>query len=280
MKTSEILVKKSSGNLERFNIKKLKTSLKRSMATDGEIKIITNKIIPLLSDGISTKKIYKKAFTELKKLNRVSASRYSLKKAIFDLGPTGFPFERLISTLLQHNGYKTKVGEVLKGKCISHEVDVLAFKNGNTYAVECKFHSIKKSISNVKVPLYINSRFIDIKERWENDDNENTSLKQGWLVTNTRFSSDAVQYSKCVGLHLLSWDYPENNGIKHNIDKYALYPITTLTSLTKHEKNLIIENNIILTKELYATPEILNKIGVSNVRKKRIISEVKYLCNL
>ncbi|SDZ72876.1 ATP cone domain-containing protein [Psychroflexus halocasei] len=280
MKASEILVKKSSDELESFDLEKLKSSLRRSMATKNEIDKIINEIIPLLYDGISTKEIYKKAFTSLKKLNRVSASRYSLKKAIFDLGPTGFPFERLIAALLQNNGFDTEIGKIIQGKCISHEVDVLAYKNNNIYAVECKFHSIKKSISNVKVPLYINSRFIDIKERWENDDNENTSLKQGWLVTNTRFSSDAVRYSKCVGLHLLSWNYPENNGIKHNIDKYALYPITTLTSLTKHEKNLIIENDIILTKELYATPEILNKIGVSKVRKKRIISEVKYLCNL
>lgn len=280
MKKDSIAIVKSNGDSENFKVEKLKTSLRRSMASEEEIELITAEIESMLYNGMSTKKIYRKAFSLLKKYNRISASKYSLKRAILDLGPTGFPFERLIGALLNHKGFKTTVGITLQGKCVTHEVDVLAEKNENTYAIECKFHSDPKAVSNVKVPLYINSRFLDIQNHWNNNPEKASHLKQGWLVTNTRFSKDAIDYANCVGLHLLSWDYPENNGIKHNVDEFALYPITTLTTLTKREKDLIIENNIILTEELYESKFILKKIGVSELRQKRILNEIKNLCNL
>lgn len=280
MEKENIAIVKSSGNSENFKVEKLKTSLRRSMASEEEIELIAAEIESMLYNGMSTKKIYRKAFSLLKKYNRISASKYSLKRAILDLGPTGFPFERLIGALLNHKGFKTTVGITLQGKCVMHEVDVLAQKDENTYAIECKFHSDPKAVSNVKVPLYINSRFLDIQNHWNNNPEKASHLKQGWLVTNTRFSKDAIDYATCVGLHLLSWNYPKNNGIKHNVDEFALYPITTLTTLTKREKDLIIENNIILTEELYESKFILEKIGVSELRQKRILNEIKNLCNL
>lgn len=270
MENKVIQIRKFDGEIEEFKVEKLKNSLRRSKASENEIDEIVKSIAPSLYDGMPSKDIYKKAFSLLKKHNRTSASKYSLKRAILDLGPTGYPFERLVGALLRYKGFQTKIGAILQGECVSHEVDVLAEKDGNTYTVECKFHSDPKSISNVKVPLYIHSRFLDIQKRWNKDPKKATHLKQGWLVTNTRFSEDAIDYAKCVGLQLLSWNYPENNGIKQNVDKFALYPITTLTALTKHEKDLLIENNIILTKELYESSFILDKISVSPLRKKEL----------
>ncbi|MDX1365437.1 MAG: restriction endonuclease [Arenibacter latericius] len=280
MENNPIYIKKFNGEIEEFKVEKLKNSLRRSKASEEEIENIVAHITPTLYDGMPSKEIYKKAFSLLKKHNRISASKYSLKRAILDLGPTGFPFERLIGALLRQKGFETQVSVTLQGECVTHEVDVLAQKDGNSYAVECKFHSDPKSISGVKVPLYINSRFLDIQNRWNKDPVKKSHLKQGWLVTNTRFSSDAIDYSNCVGLQLLSWDYPENNGIKHNIDHYALYPITTLTTLTKKEKHQLIENDIILTVELFNAPHALEKIGISALRTKRVINEIKNLCNL
>ncbi len=280
MENNIITIKKFNGDIEQFNVEKLKTSLRRSKASEDEINEIAENIVPKLYDGMPSKEIYKKAFVMLKKQNRTSASKYSLKRAILDLGPTGFPFEILVGALLKHRGYTTQVGVVLQGECVSHEVDVLAEKDGNSYTVECKFHADPKAVSNIKVPLYINSRFLDIQKRWNNDPVKASHLKQGWLVTNTRFSSDAIKYASCVGLHLLSWDYPENNGIKQNVDKFALYPITTLTTLTKREKDLLIENNVILTQELFKNSPLLEKIGVSTLRKEKVLNEIKNLCDL
>ena len=276
---TQITVRKSSGELEQFSFHKLRKSLQRSGALDKEIDSIIESIQGEIYNEITSKEIYKKAFSLLKKFNRIYASKYSLKRAIFDLGPTGYPFERLVSALLKQKGYKTQVSVILDGECVTHEIDVLAEKDGNLYAIECKFHASDSVVSNVKIPLYINSRFLDIQKQWNNS-TKTTHLKQGWLVTNTRFTSDAIDYAKCVGLTLLSWNYPKDNGISKNIDKYGLYPITTLTNLTKREKRLLIEKDIILTKELLKSLDSLQDLHIPPERILKIRTEVQKLCNL
>ena len=280
MKQKPIFIKKNSFDVEPFSTQKLEHSLLRSGASEEEIENIISKIQTEIYDGISSNEIYKKVFAYLKKSNRTSASRYSLKRAIFDLGPTGYPFERLVAALLREKGFKTSVSVILYGECVTHEIDVLAEKEGSVYAIECKFHSDSNAVSNVKIPLYINSRFLDIQKQWNTNSKNTTHLKQGWLVTNTRFTIDAINYAKCVGLTLLSWDYPCKNGIKENIDTYGLYPVTTLTTLTLKEKHQLIENDIILVKELYKASNILKKIGISEIRIKRVLDEITHLCKI
>lgn len=194
------------------------------------------------------------------------------------MGPTGYPFERLIGALLKEKGYDTKVSVTLAGNCVTHEIDVLAEKDGNVYAIECKFHSDARATSNVKIPLYINSRFLDIQEQWNANSKNSSHLKQGWLVTNTRFTADAVNYGTCVGLTMLSWDYPKDNGLKANIDSLALYPVTTLTTLNKREKHLLIESDVILVKELFNGKDKLANIGLSDRKIDRVLNEVQQLC--
>ncbi|MGB5420350.1 restriction endonuclease [Algibacter sp.] len=276
----QIFIKKGNEEMELFSFEKLKQSLLSAGACKEVVDAIVHRIQPEIYDGISSNAIYKKAFSLLKKHNKVSASRYSLKRALFDLGPTGYPFERLVGALLKEKGYKTKVSVILNGECVTHEIDVLAEKEGNVYAIECKFHSDAKASSNVKVPLYINSRFLDIQKVWNSDAKNKTHLKQGWLVTNTRFTEDAINYAKCVGLTLLSWDYPKNNGLKANIDSLDLYPVTTLTTLSKKEKHQLIEKNVVLVKELFKASNIMKSIGISDVRIQRTLLEISELCKI
>lgn len=276
----QIYIKKSNDEIELFSFEKLRQSLQSSGASKDVIETIINRIKPDINDGMSSNAIYKKAFALLKKHNRISASRYSLKRAILDLGPTGYPFERLIGALLKEKGYQTKVGVILNGECVTHEIDVLAEKDGFSYAIECKFHSDARGASNVQVPLYINSRFLDVQKEWNTNSNHKTHLKQGWLVTNTRFTKDALNYAKCVGLTLLSWDYPKNNGLKANIDSLALYPVTTLTTLTKKEKHQLIEKDVVLVKELIKASNAMKNMGISEKRIKRVLDEVRQLCRI
>ncbi|MDG1040947.1 MAG: restriction endonuclease [Polaribacter sp.] len=275
-----IYIHKRNNKKELFSFEKLKKSLFAAGANNDLVKVIVSKIQSEVYNGITSDIIYKKAFTFLKKHHRTSASRYSLKRAIFDLGPTGYPFEKLVGALLREKGYKTQVSVILEGICVTHEIDVLAEKEGNIFAIECKFHSDSRKISGVKIPLYINSRFLDVQEKWNSNTKNQTHLTQGWLVTNTRFSEDAINYGKCVDLNLLSWDYPKNNGLKANIDAYALYPITTLTTLSKKEKHLLIEANIVLVKELQAASREMKHIGLSDLRINRVLDETKNMCPL
>lgn len=269
---------KSSGEKVKFSIEKLRSSLRHSGADGTLIKQIIDTVRDELYQGISTTEIYNRAFTLLKKNKSVFASKYKLKKAIYELGPTGFPFERFVSAILEFSGYTTEVGKQMLGICVSHEIDVFAEKNGSIHIIECKFHGEEGRNCNVKVPLYINSRYRDVKADWEKK-NEEKQLENGWVVTNTRFTKDALQYGKCVGLYLLSWDYPSNNGLKERIDRLGLYPITVSTLLTKKEKHFLLNRDIVLCRQLLKDKFFLDHLHISEERKNKILSELAQLCN-
>lgn len=278
MKNENFDIIKSSGEKAKFSLEKLRSSLIRVGADAETVNDIINKVRDELYQGISTKEIYNRAFAMLKKKERHLASKYKLKKAIYELGPTGFPFERFVGAILKYSGYKTEVDTVIQGHCVSHEVDVIANKNGNTTIVECKFHREKGIYCNVKIPLYIHSRYKDIKAHWNEDSKKTSKLTQGWVVTNTRFTADALTYGKCANLYLLSWDYPENEGLKDRIDRLGLYPITVSTLLTNREKQFLLSRDIVLCRELIGDNFYLDHLGISETRKKRILNEINMLC--
>jgi len=272
--TDIIKIKKVTGEIVDFSIDKLRTSLSHSGANQDTVNKIVNNILRNLYDNITSHEIYKMAFDQLKEIRSVYASKYKLKNAIYELGPSGFPFERLVAKIFEKKGYSAEIGSIINGKCVSHEIDVLLHKKRKYAMVECKFHSDDKYICNVKVPLYIQSRYQDVKKHWKKED----ELKEVWIITNTRFSEDAVNYAKCNNIKLLSWNYPKDNGLKKRISDLGLYPLTTINLLSEEEKNQLLDQNVVLCSELYKNHYLLNKIGVSKIRKQKIIDEIEELC--
>jgi hypothetical protein len=274
-------VTKSSGEKVQFSKDKLRASLLRSGADEHTVAQIMNRVRDDLYQGIPTREIYNRAFAMLKKKKRHFAARYSLKKAIYDLGPTGFPFEQFVGALMSEMGYRVDVGIEVPGACVSHEVDVMAYKGKTVTLVECKFHGEATLYCNVKVPLYIHSRFNDIKAHWNSAHRKSkASLQPGWVVTNTRFSEDAQQYGTCVGLYLMGWDSPDGASLKARIDALGLYPITVSTLLTKSEKQQLLDRQIVLCKQLIARSDVLEKLGISENRSPKIIAELSDLCTI
>ncbi|MCW8869267.1 MAG: restriction endonuclease [Proteobacteria bacterium] len=274
-----VLIKKYSGEYEAFDVNKLIRSLRRSKADETVIQDIARSVQAQIEEGMTTKKIYQMAFKMLKGKSRVGASKYKLKKALMELGPTGFPFEKIVGKLLEHEGFATEVGVIVQGKCVQHEVDVIAQKGNNHYMIECKYHSDQGRFCNVKIPLYVHSRFLDVEKQWQRQNGHQAKHHKGGLYTNTRFTSDSIQYAECVGLLLTSWNYPKGNGLKERIDKAGLHPLTALTTMTKAEKTKLLEEGIVLCKELYENPELLEKIGVPKARYKKILEDSEKLCS-
>ncbi|MFH6602722.1 ATP cone domain-containing protein [Maribacter algicola] len=278
MKEKTIEVLKSSGEKARFSIEKLRTSLRHSGADEKLAQQIVDTVRDELYQGISTKEIYNRAFALLKNKKSVLASRYKLKKAIYELGPTGFPFEKFVAAILEYSGYKTEVGKIMPGICVFHEIDVFAEKNGNISIIECKFHGEEGRNCNVKVPLYINSRYEDVRKKWEERNNGPKTMNPGVVVTNTRFTQDAIAYGKCVALDLLSWDYPKQNGLKDRIDRLRLYPITVSHLLTNREKQFLLSRDIVLCRQISEDRFFLDHLGISETRKEKILKEIGMLC--
>ncbi len=277
MNTIKII--KANGEKVPFEREKLIVSLTKAGASEVITHKITDDIEASLYENITTKEIYRTAFKELNKHSRAVASRYKLKRAIMELGPTGYPFEKFVGELLKQQGYRVKVGVIVQGNCVQHEVDVVAEKDNKHFMIECKFHNSVNIKCNVKVPLYIQSRFLDVEKQWVKKSGHEHKFHQGWVVTNTRFTKDAIQYGNCIGLKLLSWDFPEKGSLRELIGISGLYPITCLNTLKKSEKQKLIEKNIVLCKHLCATPEVLNEINISENRRKNILEDAYQLCS-
>jgi hypothetical protein len=272
-------VTKHSGMTADFDIEKLKRSLQRSGADGNAVENVLGQIQNQLYDGITTKKIYKLAGNLLKRIQASHAARYNLRSALQLLGPAGFFFEKFVARLFEHEGYETLINLNLDGRCVSHEVDVVIQKDQAIAMIECKFHQSNANNSDVKVPMYILSRFNDLKTNTHGLFSQNQLIDRCLIATNNRFTTDAISFASCSGLELLGWDYPPNEGLKSKIDRKALYPITCLTTVSGIEKEKLLILETILVKELLENPSRLSQIGISPQRQKNIIREATSLCN-
>ncbi|MCF8390346.1 MAG: restriction endonuclease [Bacteroidales bacterium] len=275
----QILIKKASGEEEIFSPEKLKRSLINAGAQEETVKKIVADVEQWISPGIPTRKIYSRAFSLLRREKTCSSLRYRLKQAILELGPTGYPFEVLTGQLFQHMGFETEVGLILEGKCVTHEMDVIATKDSSQHLVECKYHKDQGKHVSIQVPLYVRSRVDDIiAKRQEMAEFKNFTFT-AWVITNTRFSDDSVQYSNCRGLKLLAWNYPPGNGLKENIEKFKIYPVTVLRNLNIKEKQFLLEHNIVTCSQLSENFDTLRASGINKAKFNNLKKELADILN-
>ncbi len=272
-----VIIKKHSGEKEAFAPAKLRQSLEKAGAKAKLIARVEKEMQPFIVDGVSTGEIYRRAFRLLRKHQRAAAGRYSLKNAIMDLGPSGYPFEHFVGAVLQALGYEVSVGQNVQGHCISHEVDVVAKNDRELFMVECKFYNSQGKYCNVRVPLYIRSRFKDIEFVWKTKEEYRGMAFRGWVVTNTRFTSDAMDYGRCAGLHLVSWDYPRDHSLKAMIEQAGLFPLTVLTLLSRKHKEKLLGEDVVLVRQLLQKPGLLEELGLTRQRIVRILEEAAEL---
>ncbi len=267
-----LVVSKADGTTEAFDPEKLVSSLKRAGAATHTAETIARDVEKELWSGISTQEIYGRAFARLREHRRGVAARYSLKRAVLDFGPSGFPFESYIAELFRAEGFAAEVDQMIRGKCVEHEVDVVVHKGEAKTYVEAKFHNTLGFRTDLKVALYVQARIEDIAGAGE--------LARGLIVTNTKFTSKAIQYASCHGLELLSWDYPHGSTLHERIDASALYPITALTTLSQREKRALLEGRIVLCKSVSDRTEVLENIGVRGTKAHAVLEEVGALCTM
>jgi len=255
---------KRSGEKQEFDPEKTRLAIMRSGVPTDEADDVLDRLQGQLYDGITTEEVYRRVRALLAS---DSKTRFGLKKAIMNLGPEGHHFETFIGLLFQEMGFKIKVREVVSGRCVQHELDVLAENEGNRYMVECKFHNSLGIKCTIQTALYTYGRFLDLQERLK--------LSKPWLVTNTRFSSDVVHYGECVGMGLLGWRYPEDAGLEILVERHRLYPVTIL-ELRRGDIRTLLENNIVLVKDVLCQQEkVLSLLPRQNA--ERLITQAKSL---
>jgi Holliday junction resolvase len=250
MVSEPILVQKRSGEYEPFSEEKVRSSLHRAGADEELIDKIVDHVKPKLYDGITTKEIYAHVFARLRELRSPVVSKYDLKGAILELGPSGFPFERFVAGILEAHGYEVAVGRIIQGKCVDHEIDVIAEKDDKHFMIEAKFHNLPGMKSDIRDALYTYARFLDVQEAWVEIAGHRRHLHQAWLVTNTKLTSKVKEYAQCVGLKVISWDYPPEGSLRSLIEESGLIPVTCLTSLGDDDKRGLVDAGFLFARDL------------------------------
>ncbi|MCA9364083.1 ATPase [Candidatus Kaiserbacteria bacterium] len=270
-------ITKADGTTELFKAGKLRASLRRAGASQREVQEIITTIEPTIADGMTTQEIYQHAFALLREHETPTAAKYSLRRAIFNLGPTGFPFEDFLARLFEAEGYITKKRQIIKGKCATHEIDIAAYKDTDSFVAEAKFHARPGIKSDIQVAMYSYARFLDLQAR-PICAADRCGINALYVITNTKFTRAAVQYAECVGIKLLDWYYPRGNSLQDRIEAAQLYPITALTTLSVRQKQMLIEHGIILCTDILRKPRVLGSIGIPEKKRYAILEETQLLC--
>ena len=274
-----MLISKLDGTLEEFSPEKLTQSLKKSGATPEVALEILAHIEKELHEGVTTSHIYNHALRLLqKKEHHPIAARYSLRRAVLELGPSGYPFEQLLGEVFKKKGYSVRVGAMMRGKCVEHEIDVIAQKEKELILVEAKFHNAQGFKTDVKVSLYIHARTLDLQAGNYDGLCPPGGVCSQWLVTNTKFTENAIAHGKCVGITMIGWGYPHKGNVQDLIEETKLHPLSCLTTLSKKERDALYQQNIVLCKNIVDNPNILETAGITGKKVDAVLNEAHQLC--
>lgn len=269
-KTKNKYIYKASGAKEAFSKNKLIRSLERTGLHTKACQDIAEHISREVQEGDKTKTIYKKALKLVRQKSALATVHYSLKKALFDLGPEGHFFEDYVARYFQKKKFETQECKILQGKFVKHEVDCISTKGSEKYYSECKFHNRAGTKNDIKVSLYVKARWDDLKTGPDGN-----TLSGYYIFSNTSFSTDAITYSQGTGLKLMGVNAPADKSFLQDIREMRLYPVTSLRSLNKVEKHSLLQKNIILAEDLNA--ELLFKLGFDTNTVNGIVEEIKLM---
>jgi len=267
-----VTVIKASGEKEPFSEIKVRNSIRRSGIPQEIQEQVLAHIKTKIYENIHTSEIYKHIIEFLETSPQpFNKTRYTLKQAIMDLGPTGYPFEDYVAEILKTEGYQTQVRQVLEGKCVSHEIDVIAQKEDKKILIEAKFHNSPGIKSDVHVSLYTKARFDDLRDKY--------NFTQSWIVTNTKVTADGIEYALCNGIKIIGWNYPQTGNLRDLVEKAKLYPITALQSLSQSQKQLLLLHGTVLCKDICLNPNIIKILDLPIERQEKAVLELEFLCN-
>ncbi|HVU06227.1 MAG TPA: ATP cone domain-containing protein [Candidatus Paceibacterota bacterium] len=275
---SPLLIVKATGEQEAFDPAKLVNSLRKAGASKDQAENVLRHVERDLVAGTTTAELYRHAFEMLRKHAQPVAARYSMKRAIADLGPNGFPFEKFIAEIFKSEGYEALTDQIVYGSCVPHEVDVVAWKGKGLAMVEAKFHNEYGVKSDLKVALYVKARWDDLKDGEYDFGGVKRKISSFQLFTNTKFTDTAIHYAECKGLSLVGWNYPAKGNLEDLIQESGLHPLTSLTSLSQTEKRTLLDAGMVLCKQVAAHGGNLVSYGIPREKVKQVLLEIEHLC--
>lgn len=244
-------------------------------ATPAAAEAIADEVEAKIYDGIETRKVLQMVYKLLKKHKPSVKHQIDLRKALSLLGSAP-DFERFIQLLLKEHGYKVIPNQIVRGRCVEHEVDAIATKNGKTCLVEVKHHSRPHTRTNLDVSRISRAVFEDVTEGYELGLN---SLKVDYamIVCNTKMTEHAKRYAECRGIRHIGWSSPPNHDLQTMIEEKQAYPITFIKGLNAANRRMLTSNGIILLKQLTETnpKKLRRQTGISSGKLESILASAE-----
>lgn len=272
------LVTKSTGEKEVFSESKLSKQLINAGVDENMAQQAIQNLEKNLNRVNSTEDIHNhisKFFHDQGSLSNYF--NYGLRRAVAQLGPSGHPFEQLVGEVVATQGFHTEVGVIALGKCVTHEIDVVAVNDKQQYFIECKFHNSTGIKTDIQVALYTYARFLDVKFAMEQTHGKEKEYLP-WLITNTKVTSEVFDYGDCNNLKITAWYYPEGEGLRDMIIRSNLHPITLLYNISEEKIATLLSKNIVTLSSLR---EAIKKDWVSDIltdqESKHILEDIKCL---
>ncbi|MBI4434605.1 ATPase [Candidatus Uhrbacteria bacterium] len=271
-----ITITKANGERQRFSMRKLERSIRRSGASRGTARATVEHVARQLRDGMTTAQIFALVRQLLQRgREHGAAARYSLKDAMHRLGPAGYDFEKYVAEILRAYGYDAVLPDLIPGMCVKHEVDVVARRDGETAMAECKYRNAPGLHVHLKDVMATWARYEDLREA-HTKRRHRFNFTECWIVCNTKITGDGLRFGTCKGMRLIGWQYPRDAGLERMIEEKHLYPITVLRSLTPPVQERLAAAGIMLCHDIAREdPTTLSRrADVPLVAIERIRSEI------
>lgn len=254
---------KQGGLKVSFSESHLCKSMVRAGASERQAKRICNLVDKKLEPGMTTSKVFRETLRHLVKEDLDIAVKYSIKRGVNALGPDGFLFEKFLEAMLRMDGYKTERNKMMKGKCVTHEVDILAWKGNSYFMIEAKFRNESDIRTHINTVMYADARMKDISSNAENNKNGKRYFET-WLMTNTEFTKQSVKFAECSQVRLTGWNYPNKNSLQKMIVRTKAYPVTVIPSVTQKAREKLTAHGLVLAQDLlpYTKESLAKKFGI------------------
>lgn len=270
-------VVKKKGIKEPFATEKLCDSMTMVGASPELAQQICSIVDESIESGSSTDKIFTTTRRYLKEFNPKIAALYALERGLGALGPSGFIFEQYVAALFEEMGYHVQTNIYAEGEGVTHEIDVWAEKGNVVYIIEAKYRNDYDSKTHINQVMYADARLHDIRRQAHKKGD--TREFYMWVVTNTRFTDNAINYVAFRDIQLMGWDYPKYINLKKIVSEKKLYPVTILPSVNQKILRGFSANGVILVKSLIHMKSIdfQEQYGASRTLADKLVAEINEL---
>jgi Holliday junction resolvase-like predicted endonuclease len=263
-------VRKADGTRQLFDREKIVATCLRMDATEDVAEAVADNIVSRVHDGTETREILEMIFRILGRYKPTIRYHIDLRRSL-GLLRSKPDFEVFVQVLLSEHGYEITPNQILRGRCVEHEVDAIAKRNGLTYIVEVKQHADYHARTGLDVARITRAVLEDLVEGYEAGLNQ-LKVDHAMIVCNTRLSEHAKQYAGCRGILHIGWGSPPEHDLQTMIKERSAYPITYLKGLKNSTRDRLVSVGIVTLRQLAdRRPDDLSReIGIKLVESQKL----------